>query len=485
MILAMIGGSVASAAQLELFPGDDLVSRTASLQPGDELILNDGLYQISGQLSWTVLGTAEAPVVMRAADGARPVIELIPSKDGYYSDYILRISDSSWIRVEGITFQGNDGWRENTDDPHYGVRIGNSTNITLSGVEIARTGRTALYLSELNSDITVESSHIHDTLDGHGVYVGCYDASCWTASSTFANNWIHNIGGTDDYGMFLCHGSQGVDVRDSVLYNIEYRGAYIGSTEYGEANTFEGNAVWNTSSIGLYLQGAARVRNNIIFNIDGTGIYSSDPDRETFGDQVISFNTVANTAGWALYTEDWFDAPGMVMANNALCNPTGYSISYDLPGDFEDTAVPDTENVLTGNVACGLVEGLLELERDTAVLPGAGLTDFSDVEGWDFYPSSADSLLVNTADPDGRTFVPEVDFNGLPRDGGSPDVGAYEYIGAGNPGWPLQEGFKEFAEPDQQTEEQVGGGCCSENRQEAALLVPLVALGALRRRRRR
>lgn len=480
--------SLATAAQLDIYPGDDLISRTESLQPGDELILNDGLYQIPGGLRWAVLGTEDAPVIVRAAEGAEPVIELIPDSKGNFDSYILEIQKSAWIEIDGITFRGSEGWDDGKAS-YSGVRVQDSTHITIRNAELAQTPGTLLYLSGTNAEFTLERSRLRDTVDGHGIYIGCYDASCWTSSSTLVNNWIHSIGGEDRYAVWLSHGSQGISLVDNVIYGAEYRGVYMGSTEFGDQNVFEGNALWDVTNVGLYLHGPAKVRNNIIFNVDGTGIYVSDPDRETYGDVVISFNTVASTTGWGVQLNGWYDETGMVFANNAVCNPVGYGVYYPTPDDIDDTATPLTSNVLVNNVICGLVDSFEAIDEPQAVIPGAGNADFEDVEGWNFYPSSSSSTLVAAADPSGDTYIPELDFNGTPRDGETPEAGAYEWSGDGNPGWFIQEGFKEYIDAPEIVEETVGGGCCAGNDEpassSAALLVPLLGLGAAFRRRRR
>ena len=115
---------------------------------------------------------------------------------------------------------------------------------------------------------------------------------------------------------------------------------------------------------------------------------------------------------------------------------------------------------------------------------GGGFDDFVDPEGWDLYPTG-DSHLKDAADPSGDTWVPELDFKGAPRQGNAPDVGAYEYVGEGNPGWAIREAFKETGYSAGAGEE-VGGGCCGDKGKSEAglLLLPMLGLGALRRRRR-
>ena len=62
------------------------------------------------------------------------------------------------------------------------------------------------------------------------------------------------------------------------------------------------------------------------------------------------------------------------------------------------------------------------------------------------------------------------------RDGAAPEVGAYEFSGEGNPGWLIQEGFKEFAV----IEEEVGGTELVELLEGTAGLVQQLVLRALR-----
>ena len=58
-----------------------------------------------------------------------------------------------------------------------------------------------------------------------------------------------------------------------------------------------------------------------------------------------------------------------------------------------------------------------------------------------FYPN-LNSALIDQADVSGEAYPPTYDFNGIARNGNSSEIGAYEWDGAINPGWPVQEGFK-------------------------------------------
>ena len=89
--------------------------------------------------------------------------------------------------------------------------------------------------------------------------------------------------------------------------------------------------------------------------------------------------------------------------------------------------------------------------------------------------------------PDGNAFIPFDDFNGAQRNGARPDAGAYEHDVPGNPGWLIQEGFKDLGDAGNRGGETISRGCCnnSDGGTRGLVFVPLVALGALLRRRRK
>ncbi len=457
------------AAEVEVSPGDDIATLTASLVAGSEIVFNDGVYPITSALTWTGQGTAEAPIVLRAKDGATPILEI--GVDAWIGAYI---NGATYLEVRGLTFRGAEGWES---DNAYGVEINSSSNITITDCDIGELGSTLLYLAGNNTDLTITNNHLHDSVSGAGIYIGCSDVSCWTASSTISGNWIHGLQGTSALGIYLAPGGQGNTINDNVIHDTNYRGMRVDSTEYGDPNVVEGNVLWNVNEVGIDVRGGSRVRNNIVFNVDGIGIRSAANDRDTLDDVVISFNTVVNTTGYGVYIEEWDGRTGNVLANNAICNPTGYGLYVEDEGDTGEVEL----GLHTGNLVCGLTDVPESLAETYAA--GAGYDDFTDPEGWDFYPATG-SHLKDAADPSGEAWVPDADFNGAPRDGESPDVGAYEWVGDGNPGWAIQEDFKETGYSSGPGEE-VGGGCCGDKGEKSAVFLVLPVLGVGLRRRRR
>lgn len=459
--------ALAGATTINLSPGADVAALTAALSAGDEVIFSPGVYTIPSPITWTGQGTAEAPITLRGEGDV--ILELV---SGWTVAYL---GPASHVVVEGLTFRG----AATNVEGHYGLYVEETSDVTIRDCEFGPTSRAAVVVTGNTTGMVFEGNHIHDVADGSGLYVGCSDASCWSTGGSFSGNWIHGLAGTDDYAIYFAPGNQGNAILDNVIYGTAYRGVLLDSAELGDPNVLEGNAVWGVPSTGIRVAGAAQVRNNLVFNAGEYGIHASNNSRDTLENLVISHNTVAATGGFAAYLEGWAGKPNMVFANNALSNPTGYGLAA-AEGGIDDA------NYLSHNVVSGLVYRL-DLYAGTAApyLAGAGDTDFVDPEGWDFYPA-AGSTLVGAADPSSSAWVPGTDFNGAPRDGGSPDVGAYEWDGAGNPGWVVQEGFKQLG-VDDGGDDEVLGGCCKDKADaeaDAALFLPVAGLGWLLRRRR-
>lgn len=465
----LVSSLAASAASVELNPGDDVAALTASLTAGDEIVFYAGTYPIAEAIEWTGAGTEAAPITLRASGGA-----VVLDFSGSYE--VVYLHDAAYIDIDGITFAPG---ATNKNNP-YALYLENADHVSITNCRFGPAGK-GVYLNGDNTALTFDHNEVLGTTDNHGVYVGCSDASCWTQDSSFTNNWIHDVGGEYSYLFYLANGGQNNLILDNVLYGTDYRGMAVNSTEYGDPNLVQGNAIWNTGESGLLVRGPSLVQNNVVFNTGRYGIYTGDNDRATLTNAVISHNTVYDTADYALYMESWSGREGMVLANNALCNTTGYGLGI-ADGGVDDQAY------LAHNVVSGLVTRLEQYAgNDTPVIPGGGDGDFLDPESWNFYPSNGSSL-VHAADPASAAWVPETDFNGAPRNGDAPDAGAYERSGETNPGWLFQEGFKTVGDLAEDSPDVVGGCCKGKGGgTESALFAPflLLALRCARSRARR
>ncbi len=464
-MISILIAATAMGASVTLTPADSISGLTGSLGPGDVITFSAGTYELDSGLTWEGLGEEGNPIKF-VAEG-----EVILQWSA--SGQLARLNNSTFVEIRGITFRGT---QEHYDANNYGgLRIGDSSNVIVEDCTFDLIGGTGIFLAGNTSEITLRGNEIKNSRDD-GIYAGCYDAACWTENTLIDGNLIHDIENGD--GIEFGNGSKASSITNNVVYNIGDDGIQTRSTEYGDPNIIEGNVVWGATG-GLVLTGSATVRNNIIHTIDGPAIYTEN-ERDTLEKLVISFNTIYNTTSWGIDIRQWAGLDGMVFANNTITNSTGLSIRAV-------AGTVDEANYFAGNVVTGLVDSQYLDPLLGHYSAGAGHLDYTDVEFWNFYPST-ESTLINKADLSAEARPPTLDFNGTARDATGLDVGAYEWSCFENPGWELREGFKSLDVESCHSEELSSGGCCGKSDDTeasdaaAAFMLPLVLLGWRRRR---
>ena len=463
--------SPALAADVSIRVGDDIAALTSSLRPGDRVLFEPGTYDLEATVTWTGVGTEEEPIVIKP-NGEGEVIF-----NNLHGGWGVRVTDSSWISIEDLTVQGNE---DDYGEPSgSGIEIYNSTAITLTESRFVDLNGDGIRINADCRDLLIEHNEVANLANGTGIHMGCGDASCWLQDSLIANNLVHDVQYT---AIYLQPGTQNVEVVDNVVFRAD-RGAYLGPTELGPANRFEGNAIWQTEGDCVAIEGTAIVRNNVLFECGDDGIYTHNNDRDGLVEVVISHNTVARTDGYGADLTDAYNSPGFVFANNVIANPTGYGLSWE---DEYETYGVESDNYISYNVVTGLVSGFDPLLYPTFLFPGGGFNDFSGADNFDFYPAQG-ATIVDRGDTSGEAYIPELDFNGIPREGNAPDVGAYEWDGADNPGWVIQEDFKQTGAVASSNRTDLGsGGCCGGGGgggDQGLLFLPVAVFAAGLRRR--
>jgi len=432
MLAAIPGANICRGAVYEIRPAtadaDEEFERLAnSLKPGDELVLHGGLYSQSGRRSVTAKGTADQPIVIRAAEGEAPLLTHAAQNAEKYNN--IEFVDCSYLVVRGLRFKGCSS----------GVRFTRGHHVTLEDCEIFETFNNALTMNSGDCDsFVIRRNHMHHTglstsgpTEGEGMYIGCHDGSCVTTNSLFEGNYIHHLRGTSDGGndgIEIKFGSYGNIVRDNVIHDTNIGRQYPGVFVYGGGkgiNVVEGNAIWRAGE-GIQVVSDAIIRNNIVFDCSATGItaapHAAMPQVRNV--RIVNNTIVNHPKGVAIR---WSKAAGMVFANNVISCPG--STAIDVSG--ADDAV------FIANCVEGSVSGVaVDNSRFYKVADAAQI--FVDPSRKNFWPAPS-SALIGRAD---AQFVPETDFNHTPR---KPpfDVGAYETENKPeNPGWTLQEGFK-------------------------------------------
>jgi len=383
------------------------------IPPGGEVIVHEGTY---GQfvIDEETSGTAADPVVIRAAEGERAVIESAPG------------------------------------DESVGIYMVNVDNITLDGFEV-RGGTHGIYYDSTPDrgekaleNITIRNCKVHGIRGIHGICVyagndlapvknlamsGCevYDCECYDSESTVLNgnidgflinnNIIHdnNNIGIDMIGFegTAAHEGTGSDnaydsdyVRNgeccgNVVYNI--------SSDGNEAYFVDGE--YQLCADGIYVDGGQdiEIHDNFVFNCDiGIEVATehSPDDNELFRVSGIEVhdNVVAGCMGWCGmcfggydadlgFTEDCsfhnntFVDNGTIIGVQRSRNNKIYDNIFAGEGEEieynEDVAEEDMVNEFDGNVSTPDGEGVLDGFR--SLIEGKGSSFVPDEKYVDVY----------------------------------------------------------------------------------------------------
>jgi preprotein translocase subunit YajC len=406
---------------------EEFESIANSLQPGDELVLNGGIYSQTARRLVTAKGTADKPISIRAAEGHEPV--LIHPEDAAPRYNNIEFVDCEYLTVRGIYFKGGSS----------GVRFIRGHHITFEDCQISHTLNNALTMNSGDCDaFVIRRNHIHHTglskhgsTEGEGMYIGGHDGSCITTNTLVESNYIHHTRGTSsggNDGIEIKFGSYGNIIRDNVIHDTNISKKYPGIFVYGGGkgiNIVEGNVIWNAGE-GIQVVSDAIIRNNIIFNCSFTGITAAPHAAIPHVRNVrIVNNTIVNHPRGVLFR--WEKAENMVFANNAVYCPD--STAIDAAGIGASTF---SANYVAGRLIGATIDGSMFCDGGTIKAAFAAPAEH------DYWPRPG-SVLIDNADSD---FTPELDFNHTTRM--SPfDAGAYESEeNTANSGWQVQEGFK-------------------------------------------
>ncbi|MFC1636761.1 right-handed parallel beta-helix repeat-containing protein [Planctomycetota bacterium] len=432
LLYSLIYSSGGAGATYEIHPAttgtrEEFETVANSLKPGDELILHGGVYSQNARRAITVNGTAEKPIVIRAAVDEEPLLTRPDDHIDRYNN--IELIDCSYLTIRGIRFRGGNS----------GVRFIRGHHITFEECEISRTGNNALTMNSGHCDaFIIRKNHIHHTglsnrgsTEGEGMYIGSHSGSYVTTNTVVEGNYIHHLRGTSNGGndgIEFKFGSYGNIVRDNVIHDTNIGRKYPGIFVYGGGkgiNIVEGNVIWRAGE-GIQVVSDAIIRNNIIFNCEMTGITAAPHAAVPHVRNVrIVNNTIVNHPKGVLIR--WNKARDMVFANNAVYCPGATAID----------ASGISNNVAGTNYIEGRMIGAT-IDESRFCNGGTISAVFTDPSKNNYWPRP-DSVFLGHAD---SKYAPDLDYNDTLR---KPpfDVGAYESEGGtSNPGQPVQAGFK-------------------------------------------
>jgi hypothetical protein len=411
-LVAGLWSATAYAAVVEVSPGADVRAAIATLQPGDELVLQGGAYAFSSRFAVTAVGTANQPITIRGKAGERAVLSNVPTQN------VMEVDGSQHLILENLSVTGGS----------HGVRLMNSDFITLENNEIYETGDVALSANSGGTyeGLVIRRNHIHHTNGtGEGMYLGCNSNACRVANSVIEWNYIHHTNRAtveQGDGIELKEGSYGNLIRHNVVHDTNYPGILTYSTVgNGSANIIEANVIWNTNDFAIQSAADSVIRNNIVL---GSGIGLQAHQAGSPSNQLVTHNTVVG-AGISVRNV----SGSVVIANNAVYANSGSGIAL-ISGNIGLVTVAGNVGVggLSGGSG-GFATGVLAADLVAAHYNGAPPIDL--------FPKTGGALIGSGV----TAHAPIEDFNGNARNGAA-DVGAYRFQMGGNPGWTLAPAFK-------------------------------------------
>jgi hypothetical protein len=283
------------------------------------------------------------------------------------------------------------------------------------------------------SYFTIRYCHIHDiTGVGEGMYLGNHDGLSPVHHCIVEFNWVHD-----------CHPHKGIQfkrgtylnfIQDNVVYNCDEAGIVLYKTDQSGAtdnNIVQRNVIWNCSE-GIFAVGQTDIDNNVVFDCN-YGINVRNYGGWGMEDLYLRNNTIYNCSNTCLRLDDWNVATGeMICINNACYQDNIAQSAIQAPDGIGPGYVAFNRHYGTSGVSGSALGNPPAQEFiDPNVTPGV----------IDLYPLSTATLFDSGTSVHG---APADDFNWWPRPVNMFwDVGAYEWSQNVNPGWQIQEGFKE------------------------------------------
>ncbi len=369
--------------------GTALVKAVQALLPGDRLEIAAGSYNVQEMWDVQVSGTAEAPIWIVAAEGAKVVITRPDAKQNVMN--IGMGKPVSHVCVRGLEITGGS----------HGLRLGHCSEVWIDQCHIHHTGQVCLSANSADTRrLFLTRNHIHDG-EGHGegMYLGGNQATYIMSESVIALNHVHDCRGSQGDGIEVKQGSWGNLIAENHVHDTGYPCITVYGTNGKPVNVIERNMCYRSGDHVIQVQGEAIVRNNVLISGKGAGVASTDHQGKSKGLQILH-NTIVNT-GHAFSGSSWNGREGMVLANNLLYSREGNAVNF--PNGHEGATVAG--NVLVG---AGVKHGNA-LGRGLAEdLPGLSW----DAEKRDAVPA-ADAAVEKA---EARFLVP-TDLNGATRNG--------------------------------------------------------------------
>lgn len=366
-----------------------------ALQPGDELILQEGIYAQGCARKLNINGTAEQPIIIRAAEAASVIITRPNATSATNNNIEL---SGSYYTLKGIHFQYGSS----------GVRFRSSNNIVFEDNKISDTLNNALTMNSGATDShIIRGNEIYNTglssgnTEGEGMYIGDHSGGFGANNHLIENNYIHDlrgVGGGGNDGIEIKFRSGGNVVRNNLIHNTTIGQEFPCIFVYGhgaEPNIIENNVVYNCGEA-ILVTADAVIRNNVILDSSIYGIYLN---RQNPAPAIRNVTIVNNTVYGSHPTCARFrvgTAPDITISNNIFdCADSNAVIGSGLDNAqvsnnfvrgalsgasiddarFFELAASEQPYVSVANRDFRLLQGAALIDAGNSNAPGLGATD--------------------------------------------------------------------------------------------------------------
>ena len=403
----------------------EIQNYTNMLQPGDTLFVQNGHYDMNWNIQ-NLDGSSNDWIVIHGM-GDSVVI------DGAAYDNVIDVYDCHYVELKGFEItnsysgSGIDGIKFRTTSDNFFMEDLQIHDITGVGISANPAGESFTYL-------TIRYCHFHNITDvGEGMYLGNHDGLSPVHHCLVEFNWVHD-----------CHPHKGIQfkrgtylniIQDNVVYNCDESGIVLYKTDQasaGDNNIVRRNVIWDTPE-GIFAVGQTDIDNNIIFDCD-YGINVRNYSAWGMEDLYIRNNTIYHCNATCLRLDDWNNATGeMVCINNACYQDS-----------IGQSAIQAPNGIGPGYVAYNRYYGQSQVSGSALGNPPSQEFINPNITPGiiDLYPLNTATLIDSGTSLYG---APDDDFNWWSRPYNSIwDVGAYEWSQNTNPGWQIQQGFKQI-----------------------------------------
>ncbi|HUL54476.1 MAG TPA: right-handed parallel beta-helix repeat-containing protein [Opitutaceae bacterium] len=292
-VLAILpGGLLASAAiraaSITVSDGDDLQAKIDGAAGGDVLLLGTGTYR--GFRIDKRHFTEAAPLVLKAAPGATP--RLLGSD---HAGYLGRISDSSYLVLDGLTF-------ENSNQPVYCTDV---DHLILLNLVVHDTGQEMVHIRGTSRHVDIRRCRLYDS--GHtepqwaeGIYIGRGQPPFDNVDYVWIEgNEIHHTGN-----------SEGINIK-SRSYHITIRGNDVHDIAPGTATQYNESAISCEAADLAFRPGVDPdiwIEDNEVHQVR-YGRWANGIQPTTMGARIIR-NRIHDCAQYGIEFNDYLNGPG-------------------------------------------------------------------------------------------------------------------------------------------------------------------------------